>query len=371
MDILHFKNHFYQGLDFINLNNSGQCLIPDVNRDLANLWHQRHYQEGALCAMEGWAQTDVTRERLAHFLGAEKAETAFFSTTAAAISQAALGIPFQEGDEILTWDQEYPSNFYPWRLAAERSRAKLIQISSEENYSTPTQKILDRVNKKTKAVAVSWVQFTAGALTDLQKISKELQGSGIWLVADIIQGAGVRPFHFHESGFDIVCGGSHKYMCSGYGAAYMLVKKQKIQELQPLHVGAMTYGIPETPNSPNLQPKTDGFRFEPGTKAMVEIIAMGATLELFQKTGIQEIYREASRLALRLATGLRESRFEVIHTEGPIVNFHSADLGKMEKVIQSLQDSKVAFVKRGPGIRLSAHAYNTDEQIDKVLNLIT
>ncbi|MFN7729134.1 MAG: aminotransferase class V-fold PLP-dependent enzyme [Bdellovibrio sp.] len=95
--------------------------------------------------------------QLARFIGADTSEVAFFQTTAAALSQAAMGIPLASGDEILTWDQEYPSNFYPWRMPAEKSGAKLIQVESE-NWLTPAQKILDRVTAKTKVIAVSWSQ---------------------------------------------------------------------------------------------------------------------------------------------------------------------------------------------------------------------
>ena len=157
--------------------------------------------------MEGWAQTEVTRKKLAAFLGATPDETALLQTTATAISQAAFGIPLSHGDEVLTWDQEYPSNFYPWRDACKRAGARLIQVPSSLS-ETPTSRLLEHVTDRTKVIAISWVQYQAGAVTDLAEISRSLKDRSIWLVADVIQGVGVRPFHFHDSGFDVVCGGS-------------------------------------------------------------------------------------------------------------------------------------------------------------------
>ena len=370
MNTAQFKAHFYSGSEHVHLNNSGQALIPDVNRDLAHKWIDRLYLEGALCAMEGWAQTEITRKKLAQFIGADETELSFFTTTSSALSQAALGIKLNEDDEILTWEQEYPSNFYPWRLAAEKAKAKIIQIKSE-NFETPAEKILEQVTKKTKVIAISWVQYQTGSVTDLKFLSDQLKGKDIWLVADVIQGVGVRPFNFHESGFDIVCGGSHKFLCSAYGAGFMALKKEKMLEVDPIEVGAMTYGYPETEKSFSIQPKRDSKRYEPGSKAMVEVIAMSATLDLFNEFGINNIYKEASRLSNRLCRGLKDMNFDVISTEGPILNCSPNSSQSLAKVAQKLTEAKVSFALRGPGIRLSTHAYNRDIEIDRVLEIMS
>jgi selenocysteine lyase/cysteine desulfurase len=314
---------------------------------------------------------EVTRKNLAGFIGAEADEVSFFQTTASALSQAALSIPLKEGDEILTWDQEYPSNFYPWRIAAERTKAKLIQVPSLD-HATPVAKLLERVTNKTKVIAVSWVQFLTGSVTDLKALSDALKGRDIWLVADLIQGVGVRPFHFHESGFDIVCSGSHKWLCSGFGAAFMAVKKQRIEQLEPLEYGAMTYGMPETPKSFTNKMKTTGHRFEPGSKSMVEIIAMSETLKLFSSTGMENIFSEASRLADALRAGLRGLNLEILTpSEGPILNVTSGREDLNLKMAHALKENKISYALRGPGIRLSLHAFNLDVEVEKTLGALS
>lgn len=368
MNLDTFRSHFYSGSDFIHFNNAGQALIPDVTRDLATAWLQRFYNEGAFCSMEGWEQTEITRQKLAKFIGAKESEVSFFQTTASALSQVAFGIPLKPDDEILIWDQEYPSNFYPWRVAAEKSGAKLIQVESE-NWQTPAQKILDCVTTKTRVIAVSWVQFQTGSVTDLNMLSQALRGSGIWLVADVVQGVGVRPFHFHESGFDVVCGGSHKWLCSSYGASYMAIKQERMMELEPHEFGAMTFGTPDTEKSFSIQPKLDSKRYEPGSKSMIEVIAMGASLDLFTEFSIDNIFKESSRLGARLQSGLKELGFDVI-SDGPIVNFASNEALKLQSVMKKLEDAKISFAKRGPGVRLSLHAYNCNFEVDRVLNLL-
>ncbi|AGH96668.1 aminotransferase class V-fold PLP-dependent enzyme [Pseudobdellovibrio exovorus] len=372
MSIEQFKKHFDFTSGFIHFNNSGQAPIPDVNRDKVKYWLDRFYSEGAHCSMDGWGQTEVVRQKLANFIGAEVAEVAFFGTAASAISQAALAIPLQKDDEILTWDQEYPSNFYPWRIAAERSQAKVIQLASE-NWQTPAQKILDHVTPKTRVIAVSWVQFQTGAVTDLELISKTLRAQGrddIWLVADVIQGIGVRPFHFHQSGFDIICGGSHKWLCSSYGASFMAIRHQRMPQLAPLEFGAMTYGYPDTEKSFSIQPKLTAQRYEPGSKAMFEVIGLGETLDLMSQVGVAAIFQEASRLADLLRAGLRSQGYKMFCADGPIVNFAADTTEKTEELLQRLQKNKVSCIKRGPGIRISIHGFNRDEEVARVLEIL-
>jgi selenocysteine lyase/cysteine desulfurase len=370
MLISEFKKQFNQNSPYIHFNNSGMGPVPEVYRNKTREWFDRFYSEAAFCALEGWEQVEVTRKTLAEFIGADTEEVSFLQTTASALSQAAFSIPLKEGDEILTWDQEYPSNFYPWRMAAEKAKAKLIQVPSVD-YATPYQALLERVTDKTKVVAISWVQFLAGATTDLKALSSALKGRDIWLVADIIQGAGVKPFHFHDSGFDIVCSGCQKWMCSGLGAAFMAVKKEKLLQMEPLEYGAMTFGTPDTPKSFSLKVKTTGHRFEPGSKSMVEIIAMNETLKLFSSAGINNIYAESCRLTSKLRAGLRELNLRILHPdEGPIVNVTSDSEENVSRIADALTESKISFAKRGPGIRLSLHAFNLDSEVEKALTSI-
>jgi selenocysteine lyase/cysteine desulfurase len=111
---------------------------------------------------------------------------------------------------------------------------------------------------------------------------------------------------------------------------------------------------------------------------MIEVVAMGESLDLLMKTGMENILNESCRLAERLGRGLESLDFKVI-SDGPIVNFAPNETSKsasssiefiMEPIIEKLKNSKVSFARRGPGIRLSLHAYNRDSEVDRVLSLL-
>jgi len=138
-----------------------------------------------------------------------------------------------------------------------------------------------------------------------------------------------------------------------------------IDWLPPLQ---LSNGDPDTVKSFTNKPKTTSNRFEPGSKAMIEIIAMGATLDLLNTIGVDAIYAEATRLADRLRNGISAAGGELYCSTGPIVNFKFSEDARLKELEVRLKSANVAFAKRGPGIRLSPHAYTRDEDIELVLN---
>lgn len=376
--IADFRSAYRLNNGFIHMNNSGVAPISLPALRSLQAWSERLANEGAFCIEDLLNAVEITRTRLAGFLGASTQGTAFFPNTASALSQIAFGLSLQKDDDIIVWDQEYPSNLYPWKVAAERTGARLILAPSGTHLSTPVENILACLTPKTKIIAFSWVQFQTGAITDLQALTHEARARGIFTVADIIQGAGLLPFNFAESGLDAACGGSHKWLTSPLSTGYLCLREEHVTRLEPLSVGAITYGTPDTPIDLNAKPKANIHRFEPGSKNMADIAALGASLELIEKTGIARIAQEAEWLAKRLMHGLRERGYAInsphgSHHRGAIVNFQPSaqsrtkTLGEIEA---KLHKNKISFALRAGGVRLAPHAFNTADEIDQIMSLL-
>jgi selenocysteine lyase/cysteine desulfurase len=378
MDLAQFKNQFFHSLARIQLNNAGKSPLPLVTLQTLNACNEIFYREGAAGYFDILSRVEKTREALAKFTGASVEQTAFFPSTAAAISQVALGFRFQPGDEILTWDQEYPSSFYPWKVAAERSGAKLVIAKSKSNLQLSTDEFLLHVTPKTKMIAFSWVQYRSGSVTDIQKVTSFASSRGIFTCADIIQGVGAVPFDFQKSGLDAACGGSHKFMLSPLGIGFLLLKEKHIAELEPTTVGAFTFGTSEDLVSVDRPMRTDIMRFEPGAKNMVDIAGFGSSIHLLQETGIETVHQEIVRLVKKLSDGLEQKDYQINtnRTQQPqtaIINFQPTSksrLKTLEEVSAKLAEGGVLFAVRPPGLRLSPHAFTHDEDIDRVLNLL-
>ncbi len=376
--ITDFKKRFYQQTKILHLNNAGQAPMCTPAYEMIQNCARLFYEEGANSYLPMVNITNEARTNLASFLGSKPEEVAYFPSAASAISQVAFGLDLKSGDEIIVWDQEYPSNLYPWRDAAKRAGAKLVVAESGADLSTPVTTIEKLMTPRTKVIATSWVQYRTGAITDLKALSTLAHSKGIFVSADIIQGAGALPFDFHDLGVDAACGGSHKWMLSAHGAGYLLLREEHRERLRPLATGAMTYGTSEDKLNLDAQPRTDMLRYEPGGKAFIEIAALGAAAKFLKETGIDRIAQEIEWLSRKLLHGLRERGYSInsphgSHHRGSIVNFAPGKDSRFKTQLEIeavLTENHVTFGKRPPGLRLSPHAFNTIEDIEKVLNLL-
>jgi cysteine desulfurase/selenocysteine lyase len=374
-----FRSSFFPSEQFLHFNNAGVAPISKPAFDAIAHWSRRFYEEGFHAIPEAMKESEKTRETLARLLGADTDEIGYFQNASTGLSQVAFGLKFEPGDEIVVWDQEYPANFHPWRLACERSGAKLIQAKSGPNFEAPLSSIEAVLTPRTKVIAFSWVQYRTGAINDIKAITDLARSRGILTCSDIIQGAGLLPFNFHESGLDFASGGSHKWLVSPSSTGYLLTRRDRLPLLQPLLVGAMTFGGPNSlttgfPDMPNA-----GTKFEPGSRAFLELIAFGASLKMIEEVGVARIGQEVEWLSKRLMHGLREIGYTVhsphgSHHRGSIVNFTpsaTSAIKNVDDITKRLTEAGVIGNRRPPGQRLAPHAFNTKEQIDRILSILS
>lgn len=360
------------------MNNAGVAPISTPSYNTARHWLDRFHSEGSRAVLDSIDESESMRTKLGQFLNAPANQIAFFQSAASAISQVAFGLPFKSGDEIITLDQEYPSNFYPWRDAAKRAGANLVTIPNNKDYSTPLDDVVAKVTNRTRMIAISWVQYQAGAIVDLKNLSAFARDRGILVSADCIQGIGQLPFDFQEMGVDFAIGGSHKWMTSPLGVGFLAAREEAFDRLVPNAVGCLTYGTTADIANINATPLKGPSKLEPGGRPMAELCAFGATIELFQKVGVGRIAQEAEFLAKRLNHGLRERGYDVVKANGndqrgAIVTFRGTDLSKyrnQDELDQALTKAGITFARRLDGIRLSPHAFNTTEDIAHALSVL-
>jgi selenocysteine lyase/cysteine desulfurase len=375
-----YKQAFQRpGSDLIHLNNAGIAPWPLQTERAVHDWTTRLASEGTHLDAQAFIKSDETRQLLGDLLGAKAEQIAFFQTCATAISQVAFGLNLDRGAEIVTFDQEYPSNFYPWRLAAERVDGRLVIAKSTETLATPLEAIKACVTSKTKVIAVSWVQYRNGAIMDLQALAEFAKANGILTCVDIIQGAGLLPFNFDDLGLDFACGGAHKWFTSPLSLGFLMMKPEHVERLTPLSVGAISFGGYDKLSDIEGQMVQGPLRYEPGGRALLEMIGLGETLKLMKATGIDRIAQETEWLSRKLMHGLRERGYQIhsphgAHFRGSIVNFaptSQSALATLEEIEERLVKAKVSFAKRPPGVRLSPHAFVTAEQIERTLEALT
>jgi cysteine desulfurase / selenocysteine lyase len=375
----YFKAQFHSAGPVIHMNNAGITPLPKPTKASILEWLQLFEEDAAACGPKFAPAIYATMDELAKFLNADSKQISIQPNTASGISQIAFGYPLKAGDEIITWDQEYPSNFYPWKVACERTGAKLVLAKSGPNQETPVETLIQLMTPKTKIIAFSFVQYRNGAIADIEAITSYVKGKNIFVCADIIQGAGLLPFDFKKSGLDAACGGSHKWLCGTSSTGYMILKPKHIEKINPTLVGAMSFGTWDDLSDPKKSINPDMSKFSHGAKSFLDTISFRASLKLLNDTGIEVINKETERLSLKLKNGLLDLKYAVPSPHGAghrgsIVNFtptSSSPLKDIPQIDAALEKAKITYAKRPPGVRLSPHAFNTDANIDYVLKTLS
>jgi len=370
----YFQSRFARAPHLIHLNNAGLTPICVDARDKIKYWAERFYQEGFWTDADYMADVGSARLALSRLIGCQADEIAWFQSAAGGINQFAFGIGLQTGDEVVMWDQEYSSHLYPWKEACDSAGAILKIVKSEDSLETPTEKYLAALTEKTKVAAFSWVQFSSGARMDIESVIKECKNRGITVFVDIAQGLGIHPCQLWQWGADAVAGGSHKWLVSPVGVGYLAIRKELAFRMKPRLIGAYTYGTCDDPSDFACEPKRDATKFEPGSKQVLEITALGASCRLIHDTGVETIEREACRLAQKLREGILDKGHRLLNSftgpHSPIVVFVPGSAMTQEQLAERLTENKINFARRGGGLRLSPHGFNTDAEIDRLIALL-
>lgn len=379
-----FKDEF-SGREGIHFNNAGRAPISRTATDRLIQFVSDNRRFASLKDHELMEALVRTRRSLAKFLDAEPEQIALTPNTATGLSQAALGFPLTRADTVVVLDQEYASNYYPWKVACESSGAELKVISSgdygSEEFASGeklTEKILNAIRPGVKIVAVSWVQFQTGATLDLIRIGHQAHTVGAFLVVDGIQGLGQMPFSFQGLPVDFLASGSHKWMCGMVGQGFAAVKKDFLEQLKPTVVGCGTFNRFGTFADPNSTMETTARKFEPGALSFSNLIALDAAVEVLNRVGMKLVHEEILHLSgifrrglIELGAGTIPGFRLVTPLEQPngITSFLLPDRIQ-EKLVTLTKEANVAIIKRGDFIRVSIHAFCNEGEVDHLLGLL-
>ena len=111
------------------------------------------------------------RHTCAGLIGASAGEIALLGSTSLGLSLFANGIDWQDGDEILCYQGDYPANVYPW-MEAQRRGAKLRFLEPEEPGAITPELVEAALTPKTKLVALASCHFLSGYRIDIDAIGK-------------------------------------------------------------------------------------------------------------------------------------------------------------------------------------------------------
>ncbi|HYU17891.1 MAG TPA: aminotransferase class V-fold PLP-dependent enzyme [Chloroflexota bacterium] len=315
------------------------------------------------------AQRETTRRKLAELIGAHPTEIAIVKNTPDALGMVAAGLRWKLGDKIVSSDQEFPANIYPWLNLAERG-VELDLVESCEG-RVPPEALLEAIDPRTRLVALSWIEFSTGYRNDLAAIGRACREQGALLAVDAIQGVGALRLDVKQARVDFLALSSHKWMLGPLGVGWFYCRRELQDQLDVVMVGQAS--VVERPSylDYSLELWPDARRFENGAPNAMGIAGVEAALDLFAEVGMEEVEARIKALTDRLVAGLAERGYRPAARRGPddwsgIVSFE-CECHTPEELHAGLQAANISTAVRERRVRVSPHFYNVPEEIDALL----
>jgi cysteine desulfurase/selenocysteine lyase len=318
-----------------------------------------------------------TRGLAADLIKATPQEIALVGPTSLALSFVAEGLQLPKRGNVLVYQDDYPSNVYPWMAMAERGMEVRFLNISELGEIRPRD-VLGQVDEDTRLVALASCHFLAGFRIDLDEIGKALRERGILFCVDAIQTTGA--FETNSTFVDFMAADAHKWLLGPCGAGIMFVRRELQDRLRPIAHGWHNLRCPNYVALDDLVYKPDARRYEAGSPVFVALHGLNAALKLLHEIGVENITRDLLAKRNWLIPALQEKGYTVLQpfapprNAGAMISFFNpaADLAALHQQLaqNNISVSLRADRKGQQYLRISPHFYNTHEELSRFLKII-
>ena len=320
-----------------------------------------------------YRRAERIRQRLAELLNANADEVTFIKNTSEGLSFVANGLNWNQGDNIVTTNAEFPANIYPWQGL--QARGVALRMVLEEDGRIPLEKLLEAVDSRTRLVTISSVQYASGYRIDLATLGEFCQSKGVFFCVDAIQSLGVFPIDVKAMNIDFLAADAHKWLCGPEGAGAFFVRKEIQGHLRPTCIGGASMKNMWQFHPYQFEFHDSARRYDSGSFNLPGIYGLGAAVDWVLEVGVQNISRRILELTDRLVTGLRDKGYRIVSSREPgeasgIVAFIS-DAHDLPAIQQHLQtEHRIVIAYRRKRLRASPHAYNNEREIDQLIDAL-
>lgn len=331
--------------------------------------------------------TDVyenCRERVAKFLNAKRSREIIFTknaTEALNLVAYSYGLSaLKPGDEILISVAEHHSNLVPWQMVAARTGAKLNYIYLEDDGNLSEKDIQEKINEKTKIVAVTQVSNVLGLINDVKAIGEKAHAVGAVIIVDGSQSVPHIAVDVQALDCDFLAFSGHKLL-SPMGIGVLYGKEKLLNEMPPFLMGGdmIEYVTEQHTDYAELPAK-----FEAGTQNVGGAAGLTAAIDYLEKVGFEYITAKEKELIDYALPKLKELDFIELYgcdsqrdNKTGLITFNVKDVHPHD--VSTILDAEGVAIRAGhhcaqplmiylgqnATCRASFYFYNTKEDVDR------
>ncbi|MBT3314851.1 MAG: aminotransferase class V-fold PLP-dependent enzyme [Anaerolineae bacterium] len=375
------KNHFLldPNITFLNHGSFGACPKPVF--DIYQQW-QRKLEERPIefLGRNAFSLLAESREKLADYLNCAARDLVYFPNPSTAINMVVPNLDLQPGDEILTTDHEYRAMDRTWRYFCAKSGAKYIQRNIPLPVTTHADFVENfwaGVTPKTKIIFLSHITSSTALVFPVTEICKKARKTGILCIVDGAHAPAQIDLDLSALNADIYTGACHKWMLSPKGAAFLYVRRELQDSLDPL---VISWGYDSESGFGSGIQYIDYHEWQ-GTRDIAAFLSVPAAIDYQREQDWGHV-----RARCRNLLGVAVQKVQSLTGLPPIAPYPSAWYGQMAalslpKGVDGLQlktrlydeyNIEIPFTTWGEQsfLRISIQSYNNEDDVDKLADAL-
>lgn len=355
------------------LNNCSHAPQFDSVRAAADAYLESWNRDGM--DWDAWiAEVEAARATFARLIGADAGDVAVVSSVSHAAAAVATALDFGSGRSVVVASPaEFPTVGHVWLAQRQRGAQVRWVERPEPGQSATVADFAGALDSDVRIVSVAHGDYQTGSRQDVAAIAAAARAAGALTFVDAYQTLGTRPIDVGEWDVDFLASGNLKYLLGAPGIAFLYVRPEVAETLQPAVTGWFGQANPYAFDPRTLDPAPGARRFDSGTPAIVNAAIARAGMEIIGEVGLGEIRDWIHTLVARIMEKAAEHRLEVLGpreaaARTPATAFACAR--NSHQVEAAMREEGFLVSARGPAVRLAPHFYNTLDEVEAGVDLL-
>jgi len=330
---------------------------------------ERWHDMGASAWYRHWlGRVEDLRGRVSDFLGTTPRELALLPSTSAALAAVTESIDARGRNRVVCTELDFPTLAYQWAVKPE---IEMVVLKSPDGIRIDPEQFAEAVDDRTLFLATSHVFFATGYEQDLNALADIARAAGAYSLIDGYQGAGQTDLTLPGTGVDFYTTGPLKWLLGGPGLAYLYVRDQLVEELEPRLTSWFATKRQFDFDLGGFEYRDDARRFELGTPALPTVHTALGGQEIIDEVGLPAILRRNRELTDHLIdaaerAGMSLTLADPDHRTFILMIQHDDPSG----AVKHLAEQGIIVDYRPGHVRVSPHFYNTTEELDRCIEVL-
>jgi cysteine desulfurase / selenocysteine lyase len=346
----------------VYLNTAAAGPLAESTARAGESYYEQMMNDGDVHWDEWLARCEEVRRQVAGFINAEPEEIGFTTNTSNGMNLIVDAL--EKHGEVISSELEFPVTTIPWM-----HRRVPVHFVKAVDGVVRAEDVRAAMNTRTGIISMSYVQFSTGFRSDLDELAS-IKGNHAFVV-NASQAAGAFEIDVKRMKIDALCATGHKWMRSGYGSGFVYISKELQAASRQRTIGWLSVQDPYGMRNDEVHLRHDvASRAEIGCLHFAGVFALGASIELMQSIGIENIQVRALELNRKLTSRLEESGWKVLSPLGE-EKFRSAETlvaaEEPAKVVNQLAQQNILVTEKPQGFRVSTDFFNNEDDVERLI----